>query len=64
MIAVVVLAIKSLLQFDLTNGEEVGILSELPLKLLSGKMCGMDVLLDAKRMFCGVGYKEPVGILV
>ena len=57
-----VLAIKSLLQFDLTNGEEVGILSELPLKLLSGKMCGMDVLLDAKRMFCGVGYKEPVEI--
>ena len=53
-----VLAIKSLLQFDLTNGEEVGILSGLPLKLLSGKMCGM----DAKRMFCGVGCKEPIEI--
>ena len=55
---VVVLAIKSLLQFDLTNGEEVGILSGLPLELLSGKMCGM----DAKRMFCGVGCKEPIEI--
>ena len=57
-----VLAIKSLLKFDLTNGEEVGILSGLPLQFLSGKMCGIDVLLDGKRMFCGVGYKEPVEI--
>ena len=54
-----VLAIKSHLRFALTMVKRKRIFLDCHIRCCRGITRDFVVLLDAKRMFCGVGYKEP-----